>query len=65
METYVESATALAGYDEEIERKFQFFWGGGGWAKMDFHHLAKPKNVSVDSKCDVLYLKLFVYGMPA
>ena len=21
---------------------------------MDFHHLAKPKNVSVDSKCDVL-----------
>ena len=32
---------------------------------MDFHHLAKPKNVKVDSKCDVLCLKLFVYGMPA
>ena len=57
MEPYVESATALAGYDEEIERKFPFFFfGGGGGAKMDFHHLAKPKNVSVDSKYDVLCL---------
>ena len=55
MEPYVESAIALADYDEEIKTKFQdvFFWGGGG-AKMDFHHIAKPKNVSVDSKCDVL-----------
>ena len=59
MEPYVESATALAGYDEEIERKFQlFFLGGGGrgGAKMDFRHLTKPKNVSVDSKCDDLCL---------
>ena len=56
MEPYVESATAFAGYDEEIERKFQGFFFGGGGAKMDFHHLAKPQNVSVDSKCDVLCL---------
>ena len=56
MEPYVESATALTGYDEEIERKFQVFFLGGGGCNMDFHHLAKPKNVSVDSKCDVLCL---------
>ena len=41
MEPYVESATALAGYEEEIERKLFFLGGGGGGAaaKMD---LAKP-----------------------
>ena len=33
-----------------------FFLGGEGGGGMDFHHLAKPKNVSVDSKCDVLCL---------
>ena len=33
MEPYVENATALASYDEEIERNFRFFGGGGGLQK--------------------------------
>ena len=44
---------------KKSKENFSFFFlggGGGGGAKMDFHHLAKPKNVSVDSKCDVLFL---------
>ena len=52
---------------KKSKENFSFFFGGGGGGggKMDFHHLAKPKNVSVDSKCDVPCLKLFVYGIPA
>ena len=32
---------------------------------MDFQRLAGPRNVSVDLKCDVLCLLMFVYGIPA
>ena len=28
---------------------------------MDFHHLARPINVSVDLKYDLLCLRVFVY----
>ena len=56
MEPYVESATTLTGYDEEIERKFPFLVGGGGGGEIDFHRLTKPKNMSVNSKYDVLCL---------
>ena len=32
---------------------------------MDFHHLARPRNMSEDLKYDVLCLRVFVYGILA
>ena len=32
--------------------------------EMDFHRLARPRNVSVDLNYGVLCLQLFVYGEP-
>ena len=54
LQPYIESATALSDYidDEEIARISVFCWA----AEMDFHHLARPRYVSVDFKYDVLCL---------
>ena len=55
LQPYVESATALSDYyvdDEEISRISCFCRA----AEMDFHHLARPRNVSVDLKYDVMCL---------
>ena len=47
MQPYIESATALSDIDdEEIARKFGFCQV----VEMNFHCLARPKNVSVDLK---------------
>ena len=47
MQPYTESATALSDIDdEEIVRKFGFCQV----AEINFHRLARPKNVSVDLK---------------
>ena len=43
LQPYIESATALSDYDEEIARISHFCRS----AEMDFQHLAGPRNVSV------------------
>ena len=49
---YIESATALADYDEELQ-EFLVFVGPHKWT---FSVLAGPRNVSADLKYDVLCL---------
>ena len=39
-------------------------FGFYGSAEMNFHHLAGPRNVSVDLKYDAVCLQVFVYGTP-
>ena len=53
---YLESATTLSDYDEEITRISCFCWS----AEMDFQCLVRPRSVSVDLKYDVLFLTVFV-----
>ena len=49
----IESATVLSDVDDEEITRISFFcWA----AEMDFHHLARLRNVSVDLKYDVLCL---------
>ena len=43
---YIESAITLSDYNEEIARISRFC----RVAEIDFHHLARPTNVSVDLK---------------
>ena len=48
---YLESATALSDIDDEEVARFSGFCLA---AEMDFHCLARPTNVSVDLKYDIL-----------
>ena len=57
LQPYIESATALSDIDgKEITRTSLFCWV----AEKDFHHLARPRNITLDLKYDVLCLRVFV-----
>ena len=48
---YIENATALSDYNEEIATISHFCQS----AEMDFQHLTGPRKVSVDLKYDVVF----------
>ena len=57
---YIENATAISDYVEESQEFCRFCRA----AERHFQRLARPINVSVDLKYDVLCLCVLVYGIP-